>query len=138
LWVLAAMTVWAVYTAILREAPRMHWLSFAAITFSVAALLNLPLFIGEMLAGKYIYPTPGALVAIAYISTMPSIVAQICYIRGVELIGSSRAGVFMHLIPLFGVILAMIFLGETLHFYHLTGFALILSGVWLASRRTRV
>ncbi len=134
LWVLAAMTVWAIYTALLREQPRVHWLSFAATTFAVASLLNLPLFIGEMLAGKHIQPTAGALLAIAYVSTMPSVVAQICYIRGVELIGGSRAGVFMHLIPLFGVILAMLFLGETLHLYHLGGFALILSGVWIASR----
>ena len=136
LWVLVAMTVWAVYTALLRETPRIHWLSFAAVTFGVAALLNIPLFIGEMLAGKYIQPTLGALVGIAYVSTMPSVVAQICYIRGVELIGGSRAGVFMHLIPLFGAVLAILFLGEHLYLYHLAGFALILTGVWLASRRS--
>ncbi|NJM34225.1 MAG: DMT family transporter [Rhodomicrobium sp.] len=134
LWVLAAMTIWAIYTALLRKQPPIHWLSFAAATFAVASLMNLPLFIGEHMAGKTIQPGWHAFLAVAYVSTMPSVVAQICYIRGVELIGSNRAGVFMHLIPLFGTILAILFLGESLYLYHLAGFALILTGVALASR----
>jgi drug/metabolite transporter (DMT)-like permease len=134
LWVLAAMAIWAVYTALLRKQPPIHWLSFAAATFAVAALINLPLFIGEHLSGKTIQPGWDAFLAIAYVGTMPSVVAQICYIRGVELIGGNRAGVFMHLIPLFGTVLAIAFLGESLYLHHLAGFALILTGVALASR----
>lgn len=137
LWVLAAMFVWAVYTALLRKQPRMHWLSFAAICICIAAVINFPFFIGEYLYGKRIEPTLNAFLAIAYVSTLPSVVAQIFYIRGVELIGGNRAGVFMHLIPFFGAILAITMLGETLQLYHLGGFALILCGVWLASRRAR-
>ncbi len=137
LWILCAMMVWATYTSLLRKQPRMHWLSFATITFWVAAALNFPLFVGEMLAGRHLQPTLHAFLAIAYVSTLPSVVAQIFYIRSVGLIGASRAGSFMHLIPFFGAILAILFLGESLHLYHLGGFALILTGVWLASRPTR-
>lgn len=137
LWVLAAMGIWAVYTALLREQPRMHWLSFAAITFAVASLFNLPLFLGEFFLVRRITPTPEAFLAIAYVATLPSVVAQIFYIRGVELIGGTRAGVFMHLIPLFGAVLAILFLGEHLHLYHFVGFALILAGVWVASRQSQ-
>jgi drug/metabolite transporter (DMT)-like permease len=137
LWVLSAMIVWAVYTALLRKQPGIHWLSFAALSFAVASAINFPFFIGEMLAGKHIEPTLHAVMAIAYVSTFPSVVAQIFYIRGVELIGGSRAGVFMHLIPFFGAILAIIFLGETLRFYHLAAFGLILTGVAIASRAPR-
>ncbi len=137
LWVLSAMMVWAVYTALLREQPPIHWLSFAAISFAVASLVNLPLFLAEMAAGKQIQPTLHAILAIAYVSTLPSVVAQIFYIRSVELIGGSRAGVFMHLIPLFGAVLAVLFLGEQLRLYHLGGFVLILAGVAFASRAPR-
>jgi drug/metabolite transporter (DMT)-like permease len=137
LWILVAMMVWATYTALLRKQPAIHWLSFAAVTFSVAALVNFPLFVGQMAAGTYIQPTLHAILAIAYVSTLPSVVAQIFYIRGVGLIGGSRAGVFMHLIPFFGAILAILFLGESLYLYHLGGFALILAGVWIASRPDR-
>ena len=136
IWVLTAMGIWAVYTALLREQPQMHWLSFAAITFAVASVLNLPLFLAEHFLYRQITPTRDAFLAIAYVSTLPSVVAQVFYIRGVELIGGNRAGVFMHLIPLFGALLAIVFLGEQLHLYHFAGFALILAGVWLASRRS--
>jgi drug/metabolite transporter (DMT)-like permease len=134
LWVLAAMAVWSIYTVLLRKQPPIHWLSFAAIAFAVASMVNLPIFIGEHLLYRQIHLSWEAVAAIAYVSTFPSIVAQVFYIRGVELIGGNRAGVFMHLIPMFGAILAIAFLGEMLHLFHLAGFAFILAGVWLASR----
>jgi drug/metabolite transporter (DMT)-like permease len=138
LWVLGAMAVWSVYTALLRKQPPIHWLSFAAITFAVASFVNLPMFIGEHLLFRQIHWTREAVIAIAYVATLPSVVAQIFYIRGVELIGSTRTGVFMHLVPMFGAIMAIAFLGETLHLFHLAGFALILLGVWLASRQSGI
>ena len=134
LWLIAAMADWAIYTALLREQPRIHWLSFAAISFVVAALVNIPLCLGEIMAGHYVQPSLNAFLAVAYVSTLPSVVAQIFFVRGVELIGGNRAGIFMHLIPLFGAILAILFLGEHLHLYHLGSFALVFAGVWLTSR----
>jgi drug/metabolite transporter (DMT)-like permease len=134
LWVLMAMGVWALYTALLREQPPIHWLSFAVVTFTIASLVNLPLFVGEHLLYRQIHWSWEAVAAILYVATLPSATAQIFYIRGVELIGGSRAGVFLHLVPMFGAIMAILFLGETLHWYHLAGFAMILGGVWLASR----
>lgn len=134
IWVLAAMGVWAVYTALLREQPRVHWLSFAAITFFVASTLLFPLFVVEHLFWKQINPTQEAILAVAYVSVFPSILSQTFYIQGVRLIGGNRAGAFMHLIPMFGAVLAVLFLGEELHIYHLNGFVLILAGVWLAAR----
>jgi drug/metabolite transporter (DMT)-like permease len=138
LWVLIAMGVWSVYTVLLRKQPPIHWLSFAAITFSVASLINLPLFIGEQLLYRQIHWSWGGVLAVLYVATLPSATAQIFYIRSVELIGASRAGVFVHLVPMFGAIMAILFLGETLHRYHLAGFALILLGVWLASRPEKI
>lgn len=137
LWVLAAVVSWTMYTALLREQPPMHWMSFAAVTFAVAAVVNFPLFLTEHLFFRQIQVTPGSVLAIAYVSTMPSIAAYIAYTRGVQLIGPNRAGAFVHLIPLFGAVLAVVFLGESLHLYHAFGFALILAGVWLAARQAK-
>ena len=138
LWILGSMLVWAVYTALLREQPAMHWLSFAWITFFVASVVNLLPFAVEHIFVRQIQPTLEAFIGIAYVSTLPAIVAQIFYIRSVELIGGNRAGAFMHFVPMFGAVLAMIILGETVHLFHLGGFALILAGVTLASRPGRV
>ena len=60
--------------------------------------------------------------------------AGLFYNRGVDLIGANRAGTFIHLMPLFGSIMAILFLGETFHTYHAAGIALILGGLTLAAR----
>ena len=59
----------------------------------------------------------------------PSLLAYIFYNRGVELLGPARTGLYMFLVPVFGSLLAVIFLGERLHLYHALGFAFIIAGV---------
>ncbi|MDH3580754.1 MAG: DMT family transporter, partial [Hyphomicrobiales bacterium] len=99
---LLAMMTWAVYAAFLRKRPDIHWLSFVAVTFTVAILFNTPLFVAEHLSGWQIQTTRQTLLAVAYVSIFPGLLAYICFNRGVELIGANRAGVFMHLVPFFG------------------------------------
>jgi len=69
-----------------------------------------------------------------YIILFPTIVAQIFYARGVELIGGNRAGQFINLVPIFGPLLAVAILGETFHWYHLAGLVLVIGGILLAER----
>ena len=57
------------------------------------------------------------------------------WLRGVATIGANRASVFIHLMPLFGAVLAITFLGEQLATYHAVGAALVLCGVVLTSRK---
>ena len=73
--------------------------------------------------------------AIVYVAIFPSILSYLCFNRGVELIGANRAGPFFHLIPLFGVILAFLVLGERPRLLPLVGAALIIGGVAIAGRR---
>jgi len=134
LWVLAAMSIWGIYTAFLRMRPDIHWLSLAAMMFFVAAAVNWPLHAWEHAYVRSLTLSTEALFAIGYVSIFPSILAYIFYTRGVELIGSNRAGVFMHLVPLFGSTLAILILGEHPLWSHAVGFALILSGVTIAAR----
>lgn len=132
---LVAMATWAIYTAFLRKRPLIHWLSFTAVTFGVAAALNTPLMIAEHLSGWQLQLDLDTVLAIAYVSVFPSVLSYIFYNRGVELIGANRAGVFMHLVPFYGAALAILLLGEQPQLYHGVGIALILSGVALAARR---
>lgn len=132
---LVAMATWAIYTAFLRKRPLIHWLSFTAVTFGVAAALNTPLMIAEHLSGWRLQLDRDTVLAIAYVSVFPSVLSYIFYNRGVELIGANRAGVFMHLVPFYGAALAILLLGEQPQLYHGAGIALILSGVALAARR---
>jgi drug/metabolite transporter (DMT)-like permease len=75
---------------------------------------------------------------IAYVAIFPSLLAYIFYNRGVELLGPARTGLYMFLVPVFGSLLAVIFLGERLHLYHALGFAFIIGGVVIGSRRRAV
>ena len=65
-----------------------------------------------------------------------SVIGYFLYARGIEIIGATRAGAFIHLIPLFASLMAVTLLGETPELYHAAGFGLILSGVALASRKS--
>jgi drug/metabolite transporter (DMT)-like permease len=78
---------------------------------------------------------PASVAAMGYVSLVAAALAYLCFNRGIEILGGLRAGVFLHLIPLFTSLLAMIFLGEQPHLYHAIGFALILTGIWLTTRK---
>ena len=74
---------------------------------------------------------------IAYTAIFPSILSQIFYIRGVELIGANRAGLFINLVPIFGTLLSIIILGEDFRAYHAIAMALVFGGIWLAETSGR-
>jgi drug/metabolite transporter (DMT)-like permease len=134
--IVLGMASWGIYTAFLRRRPAIAPLTLAAVTFAAAGLVNLPLAIGESMLGYAPRPSLATALAIPYVGLFPSVIAYLFYNRAVELIGGTRAGAFTHLVPLFGAILAFVFLGERPGLYHAVGFALILIGVWLASRST--
>lgn len=134
--ILFAMAITAVYTAYLRLRPAIHWITFLFCMFLASGLFNLPIVLVEMFVfGKFVQPTLFTILALAYVSIFPSILAYLCFTRGVELIGGVRAGIFMHLIPLFGALMAIMLLGEPLGMYHVVGFILIIAGVALTSRK---
>lgn len=133
LMMVVAVMGWAIYTTMLHRRPAVHPFSFAAITYGVAAALNAPAAVAELAGGAHVVWTAQSVAAVAYTAVFPSFIGYLCFARGVEIIGSTRAGAFMHLIPLFAAVLAMLFLGEAPHLYHASGFALILAGVYLAA-----
>jgi drug/metabolite transporter (DMT)-like permease len=133
--IVAAIGIYALYSALLRRRPGMAPLSFLAATIGIGVVLLLPLTAAELLLGARFAPlTPGPLAALAYVAVFPSILAYLFFNRGVQLIGANRAGPFLHLVPLFGTVLAVLFLGERFGLHHATGAALIIGGVLLASR----
>lgn len=133
---LVAMVLYALYSTLLRRRPAVSSLSFLASTLAIGALLLAPVTLAEALSGARLAPlSSGSLAALLYVVLFPSIIAYLCFNRGVELIGANRAGPFFHLIPLFGATLAFIFLGERPGVHHGIGALLIIGGVVLASRR---
>jgi drug/metabolite transporter (DMT)-like permease len=136
LWLISAMFLWAIYTIVLRRRPS----GLSAIGFLAAMLLLglpvlLPFYLWELFTrGGFAVSIP-AVAALAYYGTLPSVVAYLFWNRGVAQIGPNKAGLFVHLMPVFGVLLSVIFLGERLYAYHFVGAALIFGGIWLTTRR---
>lgn len=132
---LLAMAAYALYSALLRRRPQLHPLSFVTLTMGWGAILLLPFYAAEIATGYTVPLEFPAILIIAYVVVFPSLLAHFFFMRGVELIGPNRAAPFMYLIPVLVAVLAMTFLGERLYPFHIVGFALVIGGVVLATRR---
>ncbi|PWC83409.1 multidrug DMT transporter permease [Azospirillum sp. TSH100] len=134
-WMLAAVVIYAAYTTLLRRRPAIHGLSFVVVTFAIGAVELLPFYLWESLSGHPVRASGITLLAVGYTVLFPSIAAYLCFNRAVELLGPNTAGLAIHLVPVFGSLLAILFLGEQPHLYHGIGIALIAAGIVLATRR---
>jgi drug/metabolite transporter (DMT)-like permease len=135
LLVFTAMACYAGYTVLLRKRPPVHPLAFIATTFWIGALLLVPFYLWETLTVATLDPSPANLMVIGYVIVFPSIVSYLCFNRAVELVGANRAGLFIHLMPVFGSLMAVFFLGESFCWYHGAGILLIGMGIYLATRK---
>ena len=131
LLIFIAVVCYAGYSVLLRRSPSLHPLSFAAITFIIGTATIFPFYLWETI---YIRPMPlnfGSVIAVAYVAIFPSVIAYLCYNRGVELAGANRAGMFIYLMPVFGTIMAILFLRESLEKFHFAGMTMIVLGILL-------
>jgi len=135
LLVFTAMACYAGYTVMLRKRPHVHPWAFLATTFWIGALLLIPFYLWETLTVATLDPNPTNLMVIGYVIVFPSIVSYLCFNRSVELVGANRAGLFIHLMPVFGSLMAVFFLGESFCWYHGVGILLIGAGIYLATRK---
>jgi drug/metabolite transporter (DMT)-like permease len=129
------MVLWGVYSASLRWRPKIHPASFMFMFSLISGVTLIPVMVWEYSTGFVLQPTLLTFYAIAQAVLFSTIAAFMLWTRGVELIGPNRAGVFLHLIPIYSALLTGALLGEPLRFYHVVGFVLILAGVWCASRK---
>jgi drug/metabolite transporter (DMT)-like permease len=136
LWTLAAGVNWALYSVLLRRRPAgLDHLVFLGGLMICGTLFLVPLYGWELIATGGFAVSGRALGSIAYVAVFPSILAYLCWNIGVERVGANRAGIFVHLIPVFSILLALVLLGERLRAYHLPGMGLIFAGIYLTTAR---
>ena len=132
IYILIACALYAGFTLGLRYRPAVSGFSLF-IWFAIVALIgSAPLLAYEVLQGEFFWPTPLGWLMLAYIGLCPSLLSQIFYIRGVELIGPARAGLFINLIPVFGALMAVVLLGEPFAFAEVTSATLVFGGIAMA------
>jgi drug/metabolite transporter (DMT)-like permease len=134
--ILLAMPVWGVYSVLLkRRPPELDGTAFLFVISVIGVVLLIPAFAVEAYYSPPRWPGAEGLAAALYVGLAASVGAFICWNRGVEVVGANAAGFTIHLLPAFGTLMAIAFLGESFHLYHALGIGTILAGVLIATRR---
>ena len=139
LLMLCAITSWAAYTIIgrfvLKDLSPLVATTYAALwglaLLACGATFELPSLHAEMFSWK-------VLCALAYLGIFGTVIGFVWYYEGVKAVGSSRAAVFNNLVPVFGIILAGVLLGETILASMVIGGVIAIAGVALTNRRATV
>ena len=133
--VIGSCVFYAAYTIGLRDRPPLPPLIFFSALAFAACLSSFPFMIGELALGQFHWPTAKGWWLMVFVTLGPSLASQLLFMRGVELIGPGRAGLYTNLTPIFGAIFAVLLLSEPFHVYHAIAMALTLAGIWISERK---
>lgn len=129
LWMIMGILCGSIYPVLLHDKPDIHPLSLLMIIILLGMLVSLPLYLVDLLQGRYIHLDGNAVAGLLYIALFPSILAYMLWNRGIEMVGANRAGLYLNLIPILTAIMAALFLGESLRWYHFAGLFLVICGM---------
>ena len=136
LLVLAAAAVWALYSARLKRYPReLHPFAYQMAIMVIGLVFLLPFYFMEISSGRGFTVTTATVSTILYVALFASVLAFIFWNSAVRTVGANKAGPFIHLMPVFSTILAVVFLGEQLKTYHFQGIILIFCGIAMTTFR---
>lgn len=133
LWIVFAALSWAIYSVLITKRPKdMSLIGYFSCTAILGTLIQLPLFL--LFGQSQLYAlTAGNWGTIIYMGVFSSIGAFLCWNIGIQKLGAATAGQFIHLLPVFSIILSVIFLGEILSSFHYVGVAFIFTGIFVAT-----
>ena len=136
-WMLLAVFSWALYSSLLKKKKLpFSTLGLVEILASIGLVFLIPQFIGEQIYGKEIKFNKGFFLILTFVTLFASIGAYYSWNKAIELIGPNRASIFLHLMPIFGVILAIVLLKEKFQMYHFIGAGFIVSGIYLSNQKS--
>ena len=138
LWMVVAMFSWAMYSALLRKKKfELSQISLLQVIISAGLILLLPAYLIEMALGHKVNINLPFVLTLSYVVLFPGLASFIFWIKGIALIGSNRSGIFLHLMPIFSTILAILIFQEKFMTFHLIGTIFIVTGIVLSSKRIR-
>lgn len=134
LLVLLAAVAWALYSVAIRRYPQGLNPFLFLFSTTIAGLIFLtPLYAMEIAAGETLSLNAPTLLSIGYVGILASVVAFSAWNSGLRQVGAHLGGQFIHLMPAFSTILAVLFLGERLRSFHVVGIVLIFAGILCAT-----
>ncbi len=136
LWMVVAMLSWAMYSALLRKKKfKLSQISLLQTIISAGLILLLPAYLIEMTLGYRVNIHLPFILTLTYVVLFPGLASFFFWIKGISIIGSNRSGIFLHLMPIFSTIMAMLIFKEKFMIFHLIGAILIITGIILSSKR---
>ena len=136
LWMVVAMFSWAIYSALLRKRKfELSQLSLLEVIISAGLILLVPAYLIEMSLGFKLNINLPFILTLSYVVLFPGLASFICWIKGIAIIGSNRSGIFLHMMPIFSTILAILIFKEKFMNFHLFGALFIISGIFLSSKK---
>ena len=133
---IVAMFSWAVYSALLKKKKyEISQLALLQVVIILGLIFLIPIYFIEMNLGHLIVLELPFYLTLSYVVIFPGLLAFFFWIKGISIIGANRAGVFLHLMPIFGAIMAMIIFDEKFMYYHLLGAIFILAGITLSNKK---
>ena len=139
LWMVVAMLSWAMYSALLRKKKfELSQISLLQTIISAGLILLLPAYLIEMSLGYRLDIHLPFILTLSYVVLFPGLASFFFWIKGISIIGSNRSGIFLHLMPIFSTIMAILIFKEKFMVFHFIGAVLIITGVVLSSKRRHI
>ena len=131
-----AMFSWAVYSALLKSKKyEISQFALLEVVIITGLIFLTPIYFIEMYLGNVIVLGIPFVLTLTYVVFFPGLASFIFWIKGISIIGANRAGVFLHLMPIFGAIMAMIIFNEKFMYYHILGAIFIVAGITLSNKK---
>ena len=139
MWIVLATLDWSLYTVLLRKLPQgLRGTPILGFSITLGALAILPLYVYESVTFQTMPVTAISVASIAYVAVFPSLLSYMFWNHATQKLGVNRTGQFSHLMPVFGILLATLLLGERLQLYHALGMLLVAAGLVLTNKITHV
>jgi len=138
LWMVVAMFSWAMYSALLRKKKfDLTHISFLQTIITGGLILLLPAYLIEMALGYKLNINLPFVLTLSYVVLFPGLASFFFWIKGISIIGSNRSGIFLHLMPIFSTVMAILIFNEKFMNFHLIGATLIITGIVLSSKKVK-
>ena len=136
LWMVVAMFSWAIYSVLLKKKKHeLSQISLLETIITMGLIFLLPIYFIETKMGYYVILDVPFVLTLTYVVLFPGLASFLFWIKGIAIIGANRSGIFLHLMPIFGALMAMIIFKEKFMFFHLIGAVLILIGILLSNKK---
>ena len=132
------MFAWALYSALLKKKKyEISQITLLEVVIITGLIFLIPIYILEINYGNQITLDKPFILTLSYVVLFPGLASFFFWIKGIGIIGANRAGVFLHLMPVFGSIMAILLFKEKFMFYHLLGAIFIIAGITLSNKKVK-